>query len=88
MGCCTFRAHPVRNRDGAGAAAFSYYLAKDAVRVGLARDEAAQAVAGTKLPLPKLARFLDLALQQHIQPAELEKIIPTREQTPIPGTDL
>jgi hypothetical protein len=57
------------------------------VRVGLALDEAQQAVAGTEIPLPALARFLDLALQQHIPPAELETIIPTREQAPIPGTE-
>jgi hypothetical protein len=69
-------------------AAFNYYLAADAVRAGIAIDHIADTVTAAHLPMPNLADLLNAALRAGMNPAKLHQIVPTREQAPIPGTDL
>jgi Domain of unknown function (DUF4192) len=69
-------------------AAFNYYLAGDPIRAGIAIDHVDDAVTAAHLPMPNLADLLSAALRAGLEPAKLREIIPTREQAPIPGTDL
>jgi hypothetical protein len=69
-------------------AAFNYYLAGEAVRAGIAIDHVEDAVTTAHLPMPNLADLLSAALRAGFEPAKLHTIVPTREQAPIPGTDL
>jgi hypothetical protein len=69
-------------------AAFNYYIARDAVRAGIAIDHAANAAAAANLPLPNLADLLSAALRAGLEPKKLREIIPTRDRAPLPGTNL
>jgi hypothetical protein len=69
-------------------AAFNYYLAGDAVRAGMAIDHVVDAVTAAHLPTPNLVDLLSAALRAGMEPTKLRAIVPTREQAPIPGTDL
>jgi hypothetical protein len=69
-------------------AAFNYYIARDAVRAGIAIDHIAAAAATAEQPLPNLADLLSAALRAGLEPEKLRQIIPTRDRTPLPGSDL
>ena len=69
-------------------AAFNYYIARDAVRAGIAIDHVADAANAAELPLPNLADLLSAALRAGLEPEKLRMIIPTRDRTPLPGSDL
>ena len=69
-------------------AAFNYYLAGDGIRAGMRHDHIADAAAAAHLPMTTLAELLNAALRAAMDPAKLRMIIPNRQRTPIPGTDL
>lgn len=69
-------------------AAFAYYVARDAVRAGIAIDHAAGAAAEAEQPLPSLADLLSAALRAGLDPEKLRQIVPGRDRTPLPGSDL
>lgn len=69
-------------------AAFNYYLAGDGIRAGIAIDHIADAAAAAHLPMTTLAELLSAALRAAMDPAKLRMIVPSRDRTPIPGTDL
>jgi Domain of unknown function (DUF4192) len=69
-------------------AAFNFYIARDAVRAGIAIDHVADAADTADLPLPTLADLLSAALRAGVQPEKLRQIIPTRDRAPLPGSDL
>lgn len=69
-------------------AAFNYYIARDGVRAGIAVDHAAAAATEAQQPTPNLAGLLDAALHAGLDPEKIRQIIPTRERTPLPGSDL
>lgn len=69
-------------------AAFNYYLAGDGIRAGIAIDHIADAAAAAHLPMTTLAELLNAALRAAMDPTKLRMIVPSRDRTPIPGTDL
>jgi hypothetical protein len=69
-------------------AAISYYAGEDTVRAGMALTHAAAAVREADTTLPRLAAMVQTALQSGLPPARIRGVIPSREKTPIPGTDL
>jgi hypothetical protein len=69
-------------------AAFNYYISGDGVRAGTAIDHVADTVEAAELPLPTLADLLNAALLAGLEPEKIRLIIPTRERTPLPGSDL
>jgi hypothetical protein len=69
-------------------AAVCYYTGEDTVRAGMALTHAAAAVREADTALPRLAVLVQTALQNGLPPAHIRGVIPSRETTPIPGTDL
>lgn len=69
-------------------AAFNYYIAGDGVRAGIAIDHVADAADEAEQPLPTLADLLSAALRAGLEPDKIRQIIPTRDRTPLPGSDL
>ena len=69
-------------------AAAAYYCASDTVRAGTALDYAEKAAAAAQLPLPEIARLLSAAIRAGLPPSAFIKLIPTRDRSPIPGTNL
>jgi hypothetical protein len=69
-------------------AAFNYYIARDAVRAGIAIDHVADAAQDAELDLPNLADLLSAALRAGLEPEKIRAIIPTRDRKPLPGSDL
>jgi hypothetical protein len=69
-------------------AAIAYYAGEDTVRAGMALTHAVAAVREAGTTLPRLAAMVQTALQSGLPPARIRGVIPSREKTPIPGTDL
>jgi hypothetical protein len=69
-------------------AALAYYCGEDTVRAGLALTYASEAVRDDHRMMPALAAMLHTALQTGMPPARIRAVIPTRDKTPIPGTNL
>jgi hypothetical protein len=69
-------------------AAIAYYAGEDTVRAGMALTHAAAAAREADTTLPTLAVMVQTALQNGLPPARIRGVIPSREKTPIPGTDL
>jgi hypothetical protein len=69
-------------------AAIAYYAGEDTVRAGMALTHAAAAAREADTTLPRLAAMVQTALQNGLPPARIRGVIPSREKTPIPGTDL
>jgi hypothetical protein len=69
-------------------AAVCYYAGEDTVRAGMALTHAVAAVREADTVLPRLAVLVQTALQNGLPPAGIRGVIPSRETTPIPGTDL
>jgi hypothetical protein len=69
-------------------AAIAYYAGEDTVRAGMALTHAAAAAREADTTLPRLAVMVQTALQSGLPPARIRGVIPSREKTPIPGTDL
>jgi hypothetical protein len=69
-------------------AAIVYYAGEDTVRAGMALTHAAAAAREADTALPRLAEMVQTALQNGLPPDKIRGVIPSREKTPIPGTDL
>jgi hypothetical protein len=69
-------------------AAIAYYAGEDTVRAGMALTHAVAASRDASTTLPRLAVMVQTALQSGLPPARIRGVIPSREKTPIPGTDL
>ena len=69
-------------------AAVAYYCGEDTVRTGMALGHAAAATADDNSPLPRLAEIIYTALEAGMPPSRIRDVIPTRDTTPIPGTNL
>ena len=69
-------------------AAVAYYAGEDTVRAGMALTRAGEATRDDNSALPRLAALICVALQAGMPPSKIRGVIPTREKTPIPGTDL
>jgi len=69
-------------------AAIVYYAGEDTVRAGMALTHAVAAAREAGTTLPRLAEIVQAALQSGLPPTTIRGIIPSREKTPIPGTDL
>ena len=69
-------------------AAFNYYIARDAVRAASPSTTSPTPPPPHELPLPNLADLLSAALRAGLEPEKLRQIIPSRDRTPLPGTDL
>jgi hypothetical protein len=69
-------------------AAIVYYAGEDTVRAGMALTHAAAAAREADTTLPRLAAMVQTALQSGLPPTVIRGVIPSREKTPIPGTDL
>jgi hypothetical protein len=54
----------------------------------MALTHAAAAAREVDTTLPRLAAMVQAALQSGLPPARMRGVIPSREKTPIPGTDL
>jgi hypothetical protein len=69
-------------------AAICFYAGEDTARAGMALTHAAAAAREVDTTLPRLAAMVQAALQSGLPPARMRGVIPSREKTPIPGTDL
>ena len=69
-------------------AAIAYYAGEDTVRAGMALTYAGEATRDDDSTLPHLAAMIYAALQAGMPPTKIRAVIPTRDKTPIPGTDL
>jgi hypothetical protein len=69
-------------------AAVAYYCGEDTVRTGMALTYAAAATRDDNSTLPQLAAIIHSALQAGMPPTSIRSVIPDREATPIPGTQL
>lgn len=69
-------------------AAVAYYCGEDTVRTGMALGHAAAATAEDDSELPRLAEIIYTALEAGMPPSRIRSVIPTRGETPIPGTAL
>jgi hypothetical protein len=69
-------------------AAIAYYAGEDTVRAGMALTHAVAAARETNTALPRLGAMVQTALQSGLPPTTIRGVIPSREKTPIPGTDL
>jgi hypothetical protein len=58
------------------------------VRAGIALTHAGEAAHDAHEEMPTLAVMLATALQNGLPPSTIRRVIPSREKTPIPGTDL
>jgi hypothetical protein len=54
----------------------------------MALTHAAAAAREADTALPRLAEMVQTALQNGLPPDKIRGVIPSREKTPIPGTDL